>query len=140
MEDSIKIGVIGFSDETKYKSSAGKKAVKDSFDNLQLLFPKKNIVIVSGLSNVGIPKLAYEEAVSRKWKTVGIAPKEVENYELFAVDEKIIVGDKFGDESKKFIDYIDILVKIGGGKQSEKECDMATEGNIPIMKMDNYFE
>ena len=140
MKIKLNVGIIGFSNEKKYKASDGKKAVTDAFDNLSKLFPERDIHVVSGLTNIGIPKLAYEEAVKKKWKTVGIAPKEAEEYELFHVDEKIIVGDKFGDESKVFIDYIDILVKIGGGQQSEKEAAMAVKQNIPIMNMDNYFE
>ncbi len=140
MKEKVKIGIIGFSDEKKYKKSDGSDAVAGAFANLNVLFRDKEIYIVSGLTNVGIPRLAYEFAGDRKWKTVGIAPKEAEQYELFPVDEKIIVGDKFGDESKVFIDYIDVLVKIGGGKQSEKEAEMAKEQNIPIMNMDNYFK
>lgn len=115
VEDKIKIGIIGFSDESKYKKLDGVKSIKDAFDNIEQLFPKQEIYIVSGLTNMGIPRLAYEEAVKRKWKTVGIAPKESEKYELFLVDEKILVGEKFGDESKVFINYINILIKVGRG-------------------------
>ena len=138
-KDKIKIGVVGFSDEKKYDKKDGVKAIKDAFNNIRDLFTDKEIHIVSGLTKVGIPNLAYEEAGARGWQTVGIAPKEAEQYDLFPVNEKIIVGDKFGDESLVFIDYIDVFVKIGGGKQSEKEAEMAKEQNIPIMNMDNYF-
>ncbi len=140
MKNTVRIGIIGFSDEKKYKKQDAIDAVACSFANIHELFQDKEIYIVSGLTNVGIPKLAYEFAGDRKWKTVGIAPKEAEQYELFPVDEKIIVGEYFGDESEVFIDYIDVLVKIGGGKQSEKEAEMAKEQNIPIMNMDNFFK
>jgi predicted Rossmann-fold nucleotide-binding protein len=139
MKDKIKIGIVGFSNETKFKKTDGIQAVKAAFDNIQALFNDKEIHIVSGLTNVGIPRLAYEQAVERKWKTVGIAPKEAEEYELFPVDEKIIVGKSFGDESEVFIDYIDVLVKLGGGYQSEKETEMANAQHIPVMNMDIYF-
>jgi hypothetical protein len=135
----LNIGIVGFSNESKYKKTDGVQAVKAAFDNIQELFPNRDIHIVSGLTNVGIPRIAYEQAVKREWKTVGIAPTEAEDYELFPVDEAIIVGKKFGDESEVFIDYIDVLIKLGGGKQSEKEVEMATDQHIPVMNMDTYF-
>lgn len=137
--NKIKVGVIGFSDESKFNKSDAIKAFNDAFDNIKELFPEREIHIVSGLTNMGMPRLAYEEAVRRKWKTVGIAPKQSENYKLFPVDEKIIVGEKFGDESEVFINYINVLIKVGGGKQSDKELKMSIEKNIPIMDMSNYL-
>lgn len=136
----INIGIVGFSDESKYKKSDGEKAVLASFNNIAELFPDREIHIVSGLSNVGIPKLAYIEAVKRGWRTVGIAPREVEPCDSFPVDDVIIVGSKFGDESQTFIDYIAILVKIGGGKQSQKELQMAKDRGLLVMDMESYFE
>jgi len=58
----------------------------------------------------------------------------VQDYELFDVDEIIWVGKSFGDESQAFIDMIDVLVKIGGGEQSEKELQMAEEEDITVLE------
>lgn len=140
MKNILNVGIVGFSNESKYEKIKGECATIAAFDKIYQLYSDKEIVIVSGLTNMGIPKLAYLEAVKRGWKTVGIAPKEAENYDLFPVNEKIIAGIKFGDESKVFIDYIDIIIKIGGGEQSKKEVSMALEQDIPILNMDSYFQ
>ena len=45
----------------------------------------------------------------------------------------IIVGKEWGDESETFLNKIDCIVKIGGGKQSEKEFAQAKD-----MEMETY--
>ena len=90
----------------------------------------KNICVISGLTSLGIPKLAYEEADRRCWKTVGIACEKAYDYELYPVDEKQIVGKDWGDESETFLSEIDILVCIGGGKQSKSELKTAKDKGI----------
>lgn len=59
--------------------------------------------LVSGLTNMGIPKLAYEIADKKGWTTVGFSAEEAKEYECYDVDKEIIVGKKFGDESEEFI-------------------------------------
>lgn len=83
-------------------------------------------VLVSGLTNMGIPKLGYEFARAKSMKTVGIAPRRAKRVRcgLFPVDEQIIVGQNFGDESETFIDSIDALLRVGGGPQSRREVAM----------------
>ena len=39
-------------------------------------------------------------------------------------------------DSEDFIDIIDVLIKIGGGPQSEKEFDMAKKDGVPVMEFD----
>jgi len=121
----MKIGVVGYSHNNIDKEKA-LKLIKEAFDLVikenELL--NEEIEIVSGLTALGIPLLAYEEAKRRNWKTTGIACKLAYDYECFDVDKKEIVGDKWGDESKTFINYIDVLIRIGGGKQSKEETKM----------------
>lgn len=74
---------------------------------------------------MGIPALAYREAVKKGWKTVGIACEKAKEYDLFDVDEKHIVGKEWGDESESFLDMIDMMIKVGGGKQSKEEAEKA---------------
>ena len=83
-----------------------------------------DVEIVSGLTDLGIPSLAYYIAKHRSYKTIGIACKKAFEYDLFPVDEQIIVGDEWGDESKTFLNRIDVLIRVGGGKQSLKEVEM----------------
>ena len=121
------VGIIGYSG-SKFDLNLGEKLIKQSFDELETKFGN-NIVIVSGLTNIGIPGLAYKEAFTRGWKTCGIASKKAENHECFKCDEVIIVGDNWGDESLTFLNKIDIIVKIGGGKQSVREFEEAKKMN-----------
>eukprot|EP01080_Neovahlkampfia_damariscottae_P004826 gene4826-8412_t len=121
----LKIGVVGFSRE-KYDK-------KEAIENIDLLISKmvsfykpKEVEIVSGLTNQGIPKLSYEYALTMKYKTIGIAPTRAKFVKrgVFEVNKEIIVGKDFGDESQTFIDYIDVLIRVGGGKQSREEVEI----------------
>lgn len=46
-------------------------------------------------------------------------------YKCFPVDDVVIVGNSWGDESPTFLSMIDVLIRIGGGKQSHHEADLA---------------
>lgn len=59
-------------------------------------------------------------------------PFEGYNHELFHCDEIYV----FGDESRSFINGIDVLYKIGGGEQSDKELKMAKENKIECFEYD----
>ena len=90
-------------------------------------FPK--FEIVSGLTDYGVPALAYCVCESRLLKeyeieTVGFVPRCSLRDNVCKVDKQIIVGDVYGEESEEFIKYIDVLIKIGGGKQSIKESKL----------------
>ena len=109
-----------------------------------------NIEIVSGYTDYGVPALSY--ALSKlhcksyygyiKCTTTGFAPKEALSDKRCKVNKEIIVGEKYGDESEAFIDYIDVLIKIGGGRQSIKEFALFKErkpSNVAIeKKLINY--
>lgn len=130
----LKIGLVGYSDKKFDKELASKltrigilKAINENSDG-----DPSRIFIVSGLTNIGIPSIGYSFAKDMGWKTVGIACKKAYEYECFPVDEEIIVGENWGDESSTFLDYIDVLVRVGGGKQSLKEEGLAKEKGLPI--------
>jgi hypothetical protein len=130
-----RIGVVGYSG-AKFDVEMGKALV-----NMALSIQTKNvkdedIEIVSGLTSLGIPKLAYEFASKNGWKTVGVACKKAEEYECFNVDEKVIVGDEWGDESEKFLNSVDVIVRVGGGKQSIKEIETAKKMGIKCFEYD----
>lgn len=135
-KDDFFVGLVGYTagvfDEEKAKS-----IIVNMFNDVEEMLKTSNgshkrPVLVSGYSNLGILKIGYEEATKRGWKTVGCAPKEVLNYDIYDVDEKWIVGDNFGDESEYFISHIDIFIGIGNGKQTMKESEMAKERKIPM--------
>lgn len=132
-----KVGFVGYSG-TKFDENKAKKVIKLIFDKLE---PYKNqIEIVSGLTNMGIPKLVYEEAVNREMKTVGIACEKAYENECFEVDKKIIKGNEWGDESNTFLRYIDVLIKLGGGKQSIKEFEDSVNYENIEARIDIPFE
>jgi len=131
-----KIGVVGYSDDKVFDHIIAKALLSIAFDVIEKVFPSEDLEIVSGLTDMGIPGIAYRMAEKRGWKTVGISAKEAKEYSCYAVDKEIIVGEKFGDESEKFIEYIDCLVRVGGGKQSLKETEMAKNKEIPVYEYD----
>ena len=131
----MNIGVVGFSGQ-KFDEEVAKEKIKEAFDMITLVFGEDDFKIVSGLTNLGIPKLAYEEAASRDWYTVGIACKQANEYECFDVDEVHIVGDEWGDESGAFLSYIDVILRFGGGKQSLEEAGRAAEMGKKVYEYD----
>lgn len=47
-----------------------------------------------------------------------------------------IYGKEWGDESELFLKNVDILVRVGGGKQSLKEVENFKLTNKPIIEYD----
>ena len=124
----LKIGVVGFS-RPQFDHEQATKILKTAIGQFIEQFNANQVEIVSGLTNIGIPKLAYEVAAEQGFVTVGISAKQALKVGcgIFAVDKQIIKGKKFGDESQVFIDYIDCLIRVGGGRQSRKEVEMFQE-------------
>lgn len=133
MRDEIRIGVVGYCPPTKFDEKEAARMICEAYNQIQSAYPNRLKTVVSGLTNVGVLKLAYLEARRRGWRTSGIACKKAENYELFPVDEKKIIGDNWGDESEEFLRTIDALIRIGGGKQSLRETAQAkTNGKLVL--------
>ena len=118
----MKIGVVGFS-----RSQFDKKmAILKLRNILEVLITGKDastIEIISGYTNMGVPRIAYRLADDLGLKTVGFSAKQALRVRagVYPVKEVILVGERFGEESQQFIEYIDVLVRIGGGPQSRKE-------------------
>jgi len=89
--------------------------------------------VVSGLTNLGIPSLAYATGYGIGLETTGIACSLANDMPCYPVGRKIIVGDSWGDESDTFLEYIDELIKVGGGDQSEREFDAFKGPKICLM-------
>lgn len=128
--ESLRIGVVGYSGrpfDEKVARGELRRLLSELVENREL--EAKAVEVVSGLTNVGIPKIAYEVAVEMGFKTVGISASRalISSSGVFPVDKQIIVGQHYGDESEEFIGYIDVLIRIGGGEQSVKEVTMFRE-------------
>ncbi len=119
-----RIGFIGYS-ASNFNEAEATYIIESIFKDL-----RTSDIIVSGATNLGIPKLVYAKANELGMKTVGVMCEEGHQYELAELDELIVEGSNWGDESEKFLSMIDVLYKIGGGKQSEKEFERAKELGI----------
>ena len=136
----MKIGVIGYSAQ-KFNEAKAKELI---FQGMESMGFQDTDSIVSGLTNIGIPKIAYQLAKEHNLETVGIACKLATDYECYPVDKKIIIGSNWGDESRTFLNYIDVLIKVGGGKQSEEEYSKfrgeKVEYDLPSSKLREHLE
>lgn len=132
----MRIGIVGFS-SPHFDQEKAKGILKIKLQEVISDIYKKEIEIVSGYTNSGIPKIAYTIADSIGLKTVGFSAKKALTVScgLYPVDKEIIYGKNFGDESQAFVDYIDILIRIGGGSQSRKEVELFKAKNKKIKEM-----
>lgn len=135
MAEVFRIGVVGYS-ARGFDEAKALILLKTAYDTIEHEFPSSTKVVVSGLTDVGIPAVAYREAVQRGWRTVGIASAKAMEYRLFPVDERIIVGNEWGDESPTFLQSIDVLVRIGGGIQSLAESYQMKQSGKPVFEYD----
>jgi len=131
----MKIGVVGYSG-AKFNEDIAKALLAIAFRVVEENHEAKEYTLVSGLTDMGIPALAYRMADKNGWRTVGIACEKAHENPCYDVDEEIIEGKEWGDESKTFLNYIDVLVRIGGGKQSIKETETAKKKDIPVYEYD----
>lgn len=137
----IKIGVVGFSrnqfdqDDAREKfGSCLDRVIASLVENEAATGQTESdvlsrIEIVSGYTNMGVPKIAYEIADERQLTTVGFSAAQAKRVRsgVYPCSKEIIVGKRFGDESEAFLKYIDVLIRIGGGPQSRKETEMFKE-------------
>ena len=125
MKKPIKYGIVGFS-RNQFDKQAAHKILAELFRNIKTKHPERQIEIVSGYTNSGVPKLAYELACKFGFVTVGFSARQALKVRagVFPVDKVMLQGEKFGDESEDFVRYIDGLIRVGGGRQSRRECEM----------------
>ncbi len=121
----LKIGVVGFS-ANAFDQTLAKQLLASIFTRIKTKHTHKHIQIVSGYTNTGVPLIAYQLAQDFGFQTVGFSAKQALQVKsgLYPVDEVIIVGERFGDESESFVRYIDGLIRIGGGSQSRREVEL----------------
>lgn len=126
MPENSKIGVVGYS-SNRIDFVHAEQLLNLAFDSiLSKNTSAQHIDIVSGLTNVGIPKVAYDIARKRGCRTVGISAEQAFKVHcgIYPVDKQMIHGVIFGDESELFVNYIDYLVRVRDGKQSHNEVQL----------------
>ena len=143
MKKPIKYGVVGFS-RNQFDKKAATLILDNLFQKITEKHPDKRIEIVSGYTNSGVPKIAYELSEKFGFITVGFSAKQALKVKsgVYPVNKVILKGDKFGDESEDFVEYIDALIRVGGGNQSRHETELFKKVNSdkPIKSILKEFE
>jgi len=121
----LKIGIVGFS-RNAFDQTDARQKLSVHLEALKARHGDRPIEIVSGYTAQGVPLIAYELATDLGMITVGFSAKQALGVRagVFPCDKEIIVGERFGDESEAFVNYIDGLIRIGGGPQSRREVEM----------------
>jgi hypothetical protein len=130
----MRVGIAGYSGQKFDAAQAGKLLQQCFQDFVELNNFNEISFIVSGLTNLGIPKIGYEFAQTHYIPTMGIACSKAQEYDCFPCDRVHIVGNEWGDESEAFLASIDVLIRIGGGNQSKAECARAKELSILVIE------
>lgn len=143
MTKTIKYGVVGFS-RNQFDQEAAYQILHSIFQKIKQKHPHKTIEIVSGYTNMGVPKIAYELSEQFGFVTVGFSAKQALQVKsgVYPVDKVILKGLRFGNESEDFVRYIDALIRVGGGKQSRHETDLfkALNKDKPLASILREFE
>lgn len=126
MDKPVFVGIMGYSGQ-KFDIDRAKQLLCEAFSLIEEKYPNRQIAVVSGYTNLGIPALAYAEATKRGWETIGVACSKAKEYEVFPCNKVYIVGENWGDESPVFLDMCKVFVRVGGGGQSLRECAQAKE-------------
>lgn len=129
------IGVIGFSAQ-KFNIKQAFHFMIDALKQITEEHPNNELIIVSGLTSMGIPLVAYIIADRMGFKTIGIAPKVSEQYSKYPVTKEIIKGDNWGDESDFFVSVCDVVIRIGGGDQTNEELEKFKEKGCDVYEYD----
>ncbi|MBK7858497.1 MAG: hypothetical protein IPJ65_07710 [Archangiaceae bacterium] len=125
------VGVTGFSGQWSQAAIDADpelaKTVSEAKQALrtQLLALKKEhgdkLVLSSGATMEGVPKLLYDVAHELGIKTMGVTAEAAGKYELAKMNYLIVGGEKFGAESPIFLRTSDEFILLGGGGQARKE-------------------
>jgi hypothetical protein len=131
----MRIGVVGYSAQPFDPEIAQQLLIQavQSIDEVERI-PSIDLWVVSGLTYLGIPAIAYDAAKQWDAKTMGIACEKAKDYRCHPCDRIHLIGQDWGDESEAFLASIDILIRIGGGPQSIAEVARAKELGIPVIE------
>ena len=137
----MRIGFVGYSGQ-KFDQDKARLLLGRAIDDLTPAYfgcapyqiDWQAITIVSGLTRIGIPAIAYDFAYINGCKTMGVACQKALDYECYPCDRVHLIGDNWGDESEAFLASIDLLIRIGGGNQSKAEVGTAKTRGIPVLE------
>lgn len=124
---ALLVGVAGFSGSWSKSARAdaepaARKALRSLFEEARA---ERVLWCVSGATNSGVPRVAYEVAEELSVHRVGITAAAAYSFPIASLHHLVVVGKRFGDESQVFVDLCERFWLLGGGTQSEKEIRMA---------------
>ncbi|MFK7799367.1 MAG: hypothetical protein AB8E82_18090 [Aureispira sp.] len=140
---TIKYGIVGYS-KNEFDQKRATQILKECFEKIKKKHPHAIVEIVSGYTNTGVPKIAYELADQFGFVTVGFSAEQALNVRcgVYPVQKVILKGSYFGDESEYFVRYINALIRVGGGPQSRHETALfkAISAQQPLNDLLQEFE
>jgi hypothetical protein len=85
------------------------------------------LVISSGATNEGVPKIIYQLCEELRIKAMGVTSEKAFDYQLGTMEYLIVVGENWGDESPTFLNTSDEILMLGGGGQAKREAIAADQ-------------
>lgn len=128
----FRVGICGYSAQ-KFNEDKARSILLANLIQLKEQYGDK-LIVVSGMTWQGVPGIGYEVASALDLHTVGIACVKAKSELQFPCDAKYFVGEDWPDASETFIDNIDLLIRIGGGKISHKEAELAKDQGIDTIE------
>lgn len=133
------IGVIGQSSQSStYEEEVWDKV---STELSRIGHGKDDVMVLGGLTDTpSAHRAAYMIARRKGWKVGGIACEKAKKVKWFPMNQDgdvlKITGKHWGDEMEEFLSRVDILVRVGGGKQAAEDVAKAYDKNIPVVEVD----
>ena len=141
--EEFRIGVIGYDTDDQFEYDQAYAELVDMINEVVSeaeIDENTKILIVSNVLDQGMSKVAYDIADESGYDTVGIFPSElVESADdIRAVDEAIQVGEEIGSDDEYFIEYIDVLLRVGESSfgDTTSKMELAEEKDIPTVEID----
>jgi len=136
------IGVIGQSSQ----SSAFEEEVwnKVSVELNRLGGNKTDVMVMGGLTDTpSAHRAAYHIARMKGWNVGGIACEKASKHKWFPMNQDgdvlKIAGKHWGDEMEEFINSVDVLIRVGGGKQQSEDVEYARSIGKHVVEVDLDF-
>lgn len=142
------VGVVGFSgqwSEQKIAESSDLKAdvdsargaIRQALLKLEARYGEK-LVVSSGATMEGVPKLIYEECAKLGITAMGVTSEKAFDYPLGKMRYLIVEGKDWGQESPTFLNTSEEILMIGGGGQAKREAIAANASKKPVTVFRGY--
>lgn len=147
-EDLHVVGIVGFSGQWSEEKLAAnpelrervrfaKEELKEVIRDLQAKLGD-SLVISSGATMEGVPRLTYEICEELGVKAMGVACDKAKDYPLGKMRYLVIEGKNWGEESPTFLKTSDEIVMLGGGGQAKREAITASNEGKPVLVIQGF--